>query len=409
MDDIKKLILLRNQLKLEIDNFDHVQSFYSSNSKIGKIKTLYPSEFNSDLDAVANKFTDMVKINVNVVDYLEETIERIEKEINRLIQDRSNMVIFNRDQLFVEDLSTYKPVDLGDSLEEVRQQLALKSLLKYPVLCLAPRDRRVINWLVGGDPLYLCMPRLFDTVTSMTFPLEGNAQLFSMSTKNPKQYLFKDNVHHGDWFSCWQIQQVIDHLPRQYQQRVRLYSENNKDFDHLPQEQFGHIVIWDYFNYLTTDEIEEYLQALLLLLRPGGEISFSYNNCETTQSLQYSISQDQTYNSETLMKNLCLKLQYDFVSSRNIQTGIKSIVSLMTIKRPGTLSSVKVSQSLASIVHKSKKTVEVIKDYSAEEIEQLQNRAAELGVEHDIYDPKILEQKIKEKEKSLSNDVAKPK
>jgi len=421
MDDIKKLILLRNQLRLELDNFDHVQSFYNSNAKLNKIKMLYPSNFNFMLDTSMRNFDSMIESNAKAIDYLEETIEAVEHQINELIYSRVDDFSFERDQLFHEDLSSYQPIDFGDSHEEIRQLIALKSHLRYPVLCLAPRDRRIINWIVGGDPLYLCMPRLFDGKVILKDSVRSDdddhphARLLRLSTKGVNRYAYRTMANHGDWFSKWQLMQLINHLPEQYQRRVRLYTENNLDFSELPQGQFGNIIVWDYFNHLTLEQVKNYFEELLKLLRPGGEITFSYNNAETSIGLQKSISKDECYNSATILKRVLIGLKYDFVSNRDIKIGLKDQVSIMTVKRPGTLSSIKVSQSLASIVHKSKKTVEVIRDYSAEELEKLQNRAAELGIEHitmlrnNIYDPKVLEQKIKEKEKSLSNDIAKPK
>ena len=423
MDEIKKLILLRNQLRQELDNFDHVQSFYDSNAKLNKIKMLYPSDFNTMLDNSMRNFDGMIESNANAISYLEETIEAVEHQINELIYSRVDDFSFARDQLFHEDLSTYQPIDFGDNHEQVRQLIALKSHLRYPVLCLAPRDQRIINWLVGGDPLYLCMPRIFDGLVSIKDSARpdakdkesSNARLYKLSTTNTKWYAYRSTANHGDWFSKWQLHNLINHLPEQYQRRVRLYSENNLDFSELPQGQFGNIIVWDYFNYLTLEETTNYLKELLKLLRPGGEVTFSYNNAETSIGLQKSISKDECYNSETILKRVLLNLKYDFVSNRDIKIGLKDQVSIMTIKRPGTLSSIKVSQSLAGIVHKSKRTVEVIRDYSQEEIEQMWTRAHELGIENinvlrnNIYEPHILEKKIKEKEKSLSNGVAKPK
>jgi len=68
-----------------------------------------------------------------------------------------------------------------------------------------------------------------------------------------------------------------------YKKRIRAYlqkRENFTEFNYLPQNQFKFILAWNVFNYYPEHELKEILKSCWDLLRPGGDIMFSYNDCE---------------------------------------------------------------------------------------------------------------------------------
>jgi cyclopropane fatty-acyl-phospholipid synthase-like methyltransferase len=75
------------------------------------------------------------------------------------------------------------------------------------------------------------------------------------------------------------LQESLQSFPEIYQQRVRLYELNDKrDLSTLPQAQFNLIFCWDFFNHLSVDVIDLYLQQMIRLLRPGGTLLFTGEN-----------------------------------------------------------------------------------------------------------------------------------
>jgi hypothetical protein len=85
------------------------------------------------------------------------------------------------------------------------------------------------------------------------------------------------------------LQPAVSHFPDMYQIRVRQYVINDKTddkiFDRLPKGQFGLIFAYSYFNFLPMEMIKRYLAESMELLRPGGTIIFTYNDCDREESV----------------------------------------------------------------------------------------------------------------------------
>ena len=100
-----------------------------------------------------------------------------------------------------------------------------------------------------------------------------------------------------------------------YQSRLRIYEITNEDFSILPQNQFGFVLCWEIFNFLSLEKIEQHIRQVFDLLRPGGVFMFSYNNCDIYSIARVAESRDISYAQDDLLKNLCLNIGYEIIGN----------------------------------------------------------------------------------------------
>jgi len=371
MKKLKSLARAKQHLLDKIKEFDLSNSIISKSEQLEKSKFLNPI-LSDCFDNIGQQFKILADQNNNMLSMLTDKIIDIEKEIDQIgnALTESDSYKFGFDEWCIHRTL---PVT-EDCRSWVNAKISHYADWHFPGLVLWPRNLQWFKSLVVSDPLY---------VTSL------------------------DDMT---------IEKLLSDYPESYQNRIRRYRPTeSKNLKILPQQQFSIVFAWDFINYIKQDLIKQYLDQVFDLLRPGGSFIFSFTDCDIESSANTT---------DNLMTSFCTKrwlietsknIGYEIVNTVNFTTSdsLDGVVSVCELKRPGKLQTVKTFQSMARIIHRKEKVIS--KEYSAEEIEQLQNRAAELGIEHitmlrnNIYDPKVLEQKIKEKEKSLSNDIAKPK
>jgi hypothetical protein len=181
---------------------------------------------------------------------------------------------------------------------------------RYPGLQYNVRDKKYIDCMTASDPLYI------------TSEIAEDAK------------------------------QTIKDYPELYQSRLRIY--NNSDWDSLPINQFGFVLVWNYFEYRSMVEIEEFLIKITPLLRPGGVLMFSFNNCDLYESARAAEKELMNYNSAYDIKNICSNLGYEIISFNDAVThGFECPwISWAEIKRPGELTTTKAHQALGQIIPK---------------------------------------------------------
>lgn len=174
----------------------------------------------------------------------------------------------------------------------------------------------VSNGLVGGEPLYVC----------------------DFNTKSMKQCVEKFNP--------------------EYQQKICQYKIKNKgsDFSELPQGQFSFILCWNVFNYATIEVIKQYLTELTKLLRPGGVIMMSYNNCDIMESMLLTELKMASYMPKRHLVSLCEELSFDIIASYDIVNELDELpfthISWLELKKPGNLDTTKAHTVLGQIIAK---------------------------------------------------------
>lgn len=128
----------------------------------------------------------------------------------------------------------------------------------------------------------------------------------------------------------------------------RLMFYNN--LDSLPQNQLGLATSINCYEFLPIDPIKDEMRNVYNLLRPGGYFIFTYNDCEQEASLDFLNGPGayRTYNTKTLMTSMVQMLGFDIIKHECW----REAHSWMVVKKPGDLSSKKLSAPLVKITDK---------------------------------------------------------
>jgi SAM-dependent methyltransferase len=179
---------------------------------------------------------------------------------------------------------------------------------QYPVLEIGCRDGEWTKYLVAGDPLY---------VAEYTEEFLHNAvhQFTKQYVPRVRQYLVKDNTIHG-----------------------------------LPENQFGFIFSYNFFNYLAFDTIKEWMRKVHTWLRPGGVIMFTYNNADFGYGAGIAESGTQSYCPMSLLVPMCESIGLEYYQHKDyVDINSYNPFSWVQFKKPGELSTVKMAQALGQI------------------------------------------------------------
>jgi len=140
---------------------------------------------------------------------------------------------------------------------------------------------------------------------------------------------------------------------KMYQKRLRYYefNDNTDDPMHLlPKNQFGLILSFNWFNFKTQDVIEKYIKSAFDLLKPGGAMVFTYNNCSFPKAIDNVDEMHYTYTNGHTLKKFCKSVGFEIVSSYDGENQfVNWCVSWLEIKKPGKLTSLRGGQNLGAI------------------------------------------------------------
>lgn len=152
-------------------------------------------------------------------------------------------------------------------------------------------------------------------------------------------------------YLCDFEQRSIDHVSGQfndiYNRRLRKYLIADHQLGHLPQNQFGFVFSWMFFNFIDLDNLQLYLLELIKTLRPGGVLMFSYNNGDMIESARIFESGMMSFIPKRKLLSVCRDIGFDIIDSfdfSNSDNQIKTI-SWIELRKPGQLSTIKRSQA----------------------------------------------------------------
>jgi len=146
----------------------------------------------------------------------------------------------------------------------------------------------------------------------------------------------------------------VDKFTPEYQQRLRKYIINDRVdglfMSDLPKWQFGLVFAYNYFNYKPIEIIRRYLDEMFMLLRPGGVLIMTYNNCDRAQGVGLAERNFMCYTPE---RHICQHAESIGFESTFSHNGSGDL-SWLEFKRPGEISSIRGGQTLAKVLARSK-------------------------------------------------------
>ena len=137
-----------------------------------------------------------------------------------------------------------------------------------------------------------------------------------------------------------------------YQRRLRPYiireDEEQDILWQLPNNQFGLILAWNYFNHRPFEIIRRYLTELYTKMRPGGMMLMTYNDCDRWPGVLSAETGTSLYTPGSLITSFAesLGLEQKFTYNDN------GPWTWIELRKPGTWKSNRGGQALAKIIPK---------------------------------------------------------
>jgi hypothetical protein len=159
------------------------------------------------------------------------------------------------------------------------------------------------------------------------------------------------------------INTTVEQFNETYQRRLAKYvipTQPDRSLSQLPQNQFGFILSWMYFNYYELDTLISFLKNILTTLRPGGVFMFSYNNGDLFPSCRISEYGGMSFIPKRNLIKTCIELGFEIIKTfdlpnvDNLSTSDDKVeyISWIEIKKPGVLQTAKRTQTMGEIISK---------------------------------------------------------
>jgi len=154
--------------------------------------------------------------------------------------------------------------------------------------------------------------------------------------------------HHEELF-----EPSVANFTPEYQRRLRQYvvSDRNHEayFTKLPQGQFGLIFAYNFFNFKPIEIIRQYITELFGLMRPGGTLIMTYNNCDRAQGVGLVERGFMCYTPKKLIVAHAESVGFEC----DFEHDGAGDVSWLEFRKPGEITSLRGGQTLAKIVANS--------------------------------------------------------
>lgn len=309
MHKFSELVKFRNDLSASVEHLRLNSTVDEKILVLTKLKNLNPGlVYNNQIDEYIHEFVQLIDLNKQIIEKIQSQIDSINLEIDQLAK-----MLFDTDlqrQLFtLELLPAGLPKFNQDTDTYVDARISNYCDWKYPSVVLYPREQRWILNMVASDPLYII-------------------EHFHVEFAN-----------------------LIKGFDQVYVNRLRCYSD---EFITLPKKQFKFVLLWDVLNYISVDQFEYYIKQAYELLKPGGTFMFSYNNTDIEQSAALAEVNINSYANATIVRTLAKKIGFEVFKFEDLPTGDSRLVyiSWVELRKPGTLSTLKMHQALGEIQQK---------------------------------------------------------
>ena len=143
---------------------------------------------------------------------------------------------------------------------------------------------------------------------------------------------------------------AVSKFTAEYQRRLREYVINDwadgPILDRLPNNQFGTIFAYHYFNHKPMPVICKFLTEFYQKLRPGGSVLMTYNNCDRAHGVIRAEHVWMLYTPRRLIEQHATELGFELTTAYDG----KGDVSWIEFRKPGDIVSLRGGQTLAKII-----------------------------------------------------------
>ena len=247
-----------------------------------------------------------------------DTVDSIRQHLDQLINERKPEQ-YRESLRWFEFESIYETNDYilnrrlhltPEDQEELQGRVLRYTDWRLPGLCFRPGMESWVEQLVPLDPLYL---------------VDINTELLAPAV----------NKFHPD-----------------YQRRLRLYTVKEKLNEplltQLPNNQFGYVFAYNWFNFKPMQIIEQYLREMLIKLRPGGVMLMTFNDCDYAHGVALAERNFMCYTPGTALAQRAEAIGFDVIH-RYKGSGD---VAWIELQRPGNIETMRGGQTLAKIMPK---------------------------------------------------------
>ena len=305
----------------QLNLLDSLDVASECNTAVGKLNhithvvTEHADQHQSASDTINKTFDELS----NTINKFASQIENLKQELRSEIVQREKEYLTNSLNLYYQDM-VHDPVDLilnrrmriNDD-DDIVLRTRLKNLTDWrlPGMILRPGLESYIEDMVPLDPLYV---------------LDHDTEL---------------------------MQPSIGKFTPEYQRRLREYVINdwndNPILDKLPNNQFGTIFAYHYFNHKPMPIVCKFLTEFYEKLRPGGSVLMTYNNCDLAHGVIRAEHSWMLYTPRRLIEQHATNTGFELV---NAYDG-KGDVSWIEFRKPGDIVSIRGGQTLAKVLAKT--------------------------------------------------------
>ena len=247
-------------------------------------------------------------------------LKRLIAQLNVMIAGKEPAYFANSTEVYLQEVQAHIAGHItNDQMLERKKQtlpaeadrvfhvrLAMRTASQYPGLIIRPGTEYWIKDMVANDPLYIA---------------DLNKELLS------------------PW---------LDEFTPEYQRRLRVHEIaevlGEPIFTSMPMEQIGICLAYSFFNHRPIELIQRYLTEIFPLLRPGGVLLMTYNECDHEEGVDLA---ERTFNSYTpghLLREIMVDIGYQITFQWSLRA-----FAWIELTKPGDLTSLRAGQTLARI------------------------------------------------------------
>jgi len=302
--------------KNELEKLSAIPAHQTADLEVKKITHLVES-----FPTTASQFDKFEQARLSITEKfveLESQLDELKQSIKKQIEDAErpwfaeSYRLYEKEMVFesVDYILNRQPAILDETNEFYKTRITRYTNWKYPAMIIRPGLETHSNYMVDCDPLYL-VDEQYDLLTP-----------------------------------------VINQHSEVYQKRLRPYVINERQdgeiLTRLPNNQFGLILAYNFFNFRPLEVIRKYLTELYEKLRTGGVLIMTINDCDRDKGVMLVEQHFACYTPGNMIIDLAKSIGYEveFVwDDQGPSTWIE-------FRKPGELISLRGGQTLATIVPK---------------------------------------------------------